>query len=188
MLARTFVTVCAGAAFLGGSGAYARGQDEIVELLSGIEPVAVVIEDVDEAAEQDGLTLTMLREAVEERLRQAGVPQAGTPGPYLYVNVNAMKLTSAPAYVYSIAVELKQRVQIVRAGDVTEASDQTGSATAPTGSSDSHVATGPLTFGATTWSRGSIGYVPAERIWEIRDAVLGYVDEFNQVYLTANPQ
>ena len=180
MCLRSLVVVLACVLGLAGR---AGAQDEIaaVDALVGIEPVAVVVEDMSDVAEQDGLTRAMLQAAVEDRLRQAGVPRAEEPGPYLYVNVNAMKLTSEPAYVYSIDVQLKQRVQIVRAGDVTEATGQTGSASP-------HVATGPVTVGATTWSAGAIGYAPTEVLADVRDAVVAYVDDFSRAYFAANPR
>ncbi len=177
---RSFVVVLACVVGLADR-AGAQSETEAVDALVGIEPIAVVVEDVSEAARQDGLTREVLQAAVEERLRQAGVPRAEAPGPYLYVNVNAMKLASAPAYAYSINVELKQRVQVVRAGDVTEV-------TAQTGSSDAHVATGPVTVGATTWSVGKIGYVPTEELPDVRDAVVAYVDDFSRAYFAANPR
>ena len=68
------------------------------ETLRGLTGVAVVVEPLNAEAEQDGLQQGRLQATVEKQLRAAGIPVLSketwslTPGgPYLYVNVAALK-------------------------------------------------------------------------------------------------
>jgi hypothetical protein len=91
------------------------------ETLHGLQGVHVVVENIDQNAERDGLTEHQVQTDVELRLRQSGIrvlseeERLATPGrPYLYINVNTFKNNDMEFYVYSITVELNQNVWLSR--------------------------------------------------------------------------
>jgi len=133
--------------------------------LVGVHPV---IEKLDPEEERDGLTAGQLRKDVVCQLEQAGIRVLSreecwkTPGiPYLYVNVNAMKLSLKPAYVYAIGIELKQTAFLTRNPSIVSV--------------------------ASTWRTGTVGIVPTtEMAQKIGEVVGEKVDEFIDDYLDVN--
>ena len=131
--------------------------------MRGLTGIEIVVEDLIPEASLDGLTKNDLVEAVEYRLRQAGVtltPDA-IGGAYLYVNVNMT--TGSGIYIYCADVELRQAARLVRMPD------QVMSET-------------------VTWQTGVVGAVQATELQVgITSVVLGEIDTFIQHYAEENP-
>ena len=82
-----------------------------------------------------------------------------TGSPYLYVNVNVLKLRASKEYIYSVNIALRQNVYPVRE---------------------------PIeVIGATTWSIGGIVGI-TYNLNKIRSSVKGQVDKFIKTYLSVN--
>ncbi len=130
--------------------------------LTGIGPIRVVIEDLRPDIEVEGLTRTMLQTAVELRLRRNGVPLADSVSLFLYVRVNAGRRQGSGMFAYSTDVQLNTPVEII--------------------------ATGRTANTATIWSHSEVGTVGADKVRQIRDSLLDYVDRFSNDYLAVNPR
>lgn len=139
--------------------------------LRGIKEFAVLIEDLKPEIEKEGLTRNIIQTDVELKLRLAGIKviteeeSFKVPGaPYLYVNVNVMKLKTI-GYVFHINVEFRQSVNLLRKYRIE--------------------------YGVPTWFRGVLGgtsYSSNGAFQKIRGAVKDMVDEFINGYLSVNPK
>ena len=136
------------------------------EALVGLKGMEVIVEDTGPEAENLDLTKAKIQTDVEMRLRKAGVrvltknERFKTPGmPYLYVNVNARIKQGLPLVVFSVIVDLKEKVTLAR---------------------------GFETYGAI-WDCSSSGAAGVGDIRAIRAFVGDRVDEFINDYLAANP-
>jgi len=138
------------------------------ETLRGLAGVLVVVEELKEEARADGLSAGALQDFVELKLVRSGLrvlphdDWRRTPGrPWLYVSVNAMKIVST--YFFSIDVQLKQDISLVRQPDIASS--------------------------CATWELGSIGFVTAEHLCtKIQDSVDAYLDLFLKDYRAVNEQ
>ena len=135
--------------------------------LYGLPGVYVLVESPNLDAEKDGLTKDQLRKEVESQLRNAGIKILTreekfktTGNPQLYVNINLLKSSSPFAYAYSVEIRLEQEVSLVRKPNMRTA--------------------------ATTWSRGSVGFVGIANLRAIRETVRGRVEHFIHDYFAAN--
>jgi len=134
--------------------------------LRGLKGVYVKVEKIDSEIEKDGLTKNRIRKDVELKLRKAGIKTLSrdkwliaTGSPYLYVNVNVMKLRASKEYIYSVNIALRQNVYPVRE---------------------------PIeVIGATTWSIGGIVGI-TYNLNKIRSSVKGQIDKFIKTYLSVN--
>ena len=152
------------------STAYAQQTKYNIESLRGLKGVNVVVEDLQPNIEADGLGRDSIQADVELELRLAGIrvlteeERLKEPGcPYLYVNVNSYKDSTIQTYVFSISVELKQDVILMR-----------------------YLQT--VVYGATTWYTSRVGIVRAQMVDDIRDFVKDDVDKFINDYLSVNPR
>ncbi len=135
--------------------------------LRGLKGVYVSVEKIDSEIEKDGLTKSLIRKDVELKLQRAGIKILSrdkwfetTGSPYLYVNVNVLKLPASKEYIYSINTAFRQNVYPVRE---------------------------PIeVIGATTWSIGEIVGI-TYNLNKIRSSVKGQADKFIKTYLTVNP-
>jgi len=140
--------------------------DYTKETLRGLQGVIVVVEGIREDAEADGLKTEDLQTHVELILLKAGLrvlphdEWRTVPGrPWLYVSVNTIRYLAS--YFFSIDVQLKQDVSLVRAPDIRSSS--------------------------STWELGSIGFVdPAGLCPKIWDSVDNYLDRFITDFRAAN--
>src|SRR6266581_8572807 len=90
-----------------------QGDDENArKTLAGLTRIYVLIENIPDEAQHDGLDTTQIRTDVELKLRQAGITVlmrqewlSTAAAPYLYVNVQVFK-NPAKFYAYSAKVEL----------------------------------------------------------------------------------
>ncbi len=138
------------------------------ETLRGLPGVTVVIEPLQDSAEQDGLTRRQLQDEVEHQLQAAGIhlltqdEWRKTPGsPYLYVSVSALKKSNG-LYAYSIEVCLNQLVTLLRNQDIQEF--------------------------AETWETREVGAVGKEQLTTVQESVATHVNIFIQDYFSVNPR
>jgi|ERR1041385_4021742 hypothetical protein len=147
-----------------------QGDDEASRAtLVGLPGVYVLVENVDDDAQRDGLDTLQVRTDVEVKLRQAGIrvlsreewlSTAGVPN--LYVNIQTAK-NQQNVYAFSVRIELSQGVTLVRQPS-------------------------PRLL-VTTWSTpGVIGTVGSKKLASLRDNVRDQTDQFINAYLAANPK
>lgn len=126
----------------------------------------MVVEGIREDAEADGLKTDDLQTHVELTLVKAGLrvlpheEWRSVPGrPWLYVSVNTIRYLAS--YFFSVDVQLKQDISLVRSPGITSSS--------------------------STWELGSIGFVDTESLCaKIWDSVDGYLDRFITDFQAAN--
>ena len=138
------------------------------------------------AAQNAGVMETAVRDAVEGRLRQAGLgvrpadDRAARGDPRLLATVHTISVTGGYAFMVSVqfierVVSLRRYVELVLSG---------GLPTTPTASVESL----RLTAGVG-WQARAMGTTSASRAPTfVREAVLEYVDRFVADYRVANPR
>jgi hypothetical protein len=137
--------------------------------LAGLTGVEVVVEEMDPAAEKDGLAESTLQTEVELKLRQEGIriltsgERLVAPGnPYLYLRVRTIK-NEMGLYAFVTDLELIQEVRLTRNPAITS--------------------------WAATWSApGKIGTIGSRKLPSVREPVRDIVDQFLNAYLAANPK
>jgi len=135
--------------------------------LRGIKAMAVLVENLRQDIEKDGLKKSSIQTDVELKLRLAGIKvltkEEGIKpaSPYLYIQVSSVKYEDL-MYSYSISVDFCQYVYLYRDTDIH--------------------------FYATTWSIANIGFFGVNRVKEIRDGIKDQVDKFINDYLAVNPK
>jgi hypothetical protein len=139
----------------------ARAQNAARATLKGLTHVAVLVESLGAEAQAGGLTREQLTTDVELRLRRSRIKVADLPSDnYLYVHVNAMKLSGGAGWTYAVHVGFNQHVTL----DRNEASCV-----------------------GETWNVSMIGVAPpSEFLSAVREAVGGQVDHFINDYLAVN--
>jgi len=150
------------------SAAFAEMPDRAKETLRGLPGVTVVVEPLQDSAEQDGLTRHLLQDEVEHQLQAAGIrvltqdEWRRTPGsPYLYVSVSALKKSNG-LYAYSIEVCLNQLVTLLRNQNIQEF--------------------------AETWETREVGAVGKNQLVSVQKSVAAHVNIFIRDYLSVNPR
>lgn len=134
--------------------------------LRGLKGVLVVIEDLHPDARTIDLTQESIRDAVEDRLRDAGIRVftvaerlAESRKPYLYVNCNVIAVPNIELTVFSIDVESHQLVTL-KNGDKAV---------------------------ALTWAKSYLGAQGKDRAAQkIQDTVGRLVDQFVADFLAVN--
>lgn len=132
----------------------ATGRDT----LRGLPGVEVLVEDVPPELPQSELTLTAVRAAVEQRLRDAGIPvyptqaaNASAAKAYVYVHLTAVPLPGR-SHAVSIELHLRQTVQ--------------------------SIATGSNIVNAMTWEHHTLAIATDAEGKALRDLILEMVDDF----------
>jgi len=139
-----------------------EAQEDRRENLRGLVGVRVLVEEVSPPAEREGLATSSLKTMVELQLRQAGI-RITRVGPYLYLNVNAVKGRVTGVYAVSVRLELNEMVRPNRDPSVKQ-------------------------FAVTWMALPVVGIIPARDLRVIRESVKDMVDEFINAYLAANPK
>ncbi len=140
--------------------------------LRGLEGVDVVVEDIRNDAERDGLTKDAVQTDVELRLRQAGIrvltreERLNTPGqPWLYVKVFTVTRSGGLCAYNSIDVEFWQSVRLDRDSSLFWGADQ------------------------KKWSTPRIvGTAEGGNLRDVRETLRDKVDQFINAYLSVNPK
>jgi hypothetical protein len=138
--------------------------------LGGWRGVTVVVAEISDEAQRDGLREDQIRTDVELRLRLAGVTvitqqeSLSEPGvPFVYVYIHTRKNTDG-RYAYSARISAHQMVRLTRNPSVTS-------------------------MGSTWATPPALGTVGADRLSSVRDHVLrDLTDQFINAYLAANPK
>ena len=134
-----------------------------------------MVEDIGPDVESLGLTRSQIETDTELRLRKAGIKvmdkneSLNTPGsPYLYININYIKLKTRPIFAYWVIIELREMVKLMRQNN----------------SSYDHA------IQATIWRSGMIGKADTDILIKKKYAVVvaDKVDNFINQYLAANPK
>jgi hypothetical protein len=133
--------------------------------LRGVAGVAVVIENLKQDAQLDGLHQADIQADVELELRRAGIrvltdteSAYAAAQPWLYVDVNTVKRDGE--YLFAVGVHLNQSVTL---------------------------ASGERAF-AATWQISFVGSVGAANLPQVRGEVTGTVRKFVGAWLAANPK
>jgi len=145
-----------------------------VESLKGLKGVEVLVEELNADLENLSLTMIQVQGEVEAKLRNAGVPvlskeenEKSQPlrKPYLYIRINASKLTSRrESIAFNVGFALNQQVTVRGYGD------------------------GKKCFFAPTWYASTVGAAGRKNIQDILNAVQNLTDKFTEAYLKANPK
>lgn len=137
--------------------------------LKDLQGVEVYVEKVNSDLERDGLTRDQIHTDVVLSLQKAGIEVFSVdeshrlPGaPYLRVTVDAIKDRQTKLYSYSLDVELRQLVVLVRNPNIM--------------------------VGGITWSTpAEEGTVEATKLIKIRKSLRKQVDKFIEAYRETNP-
>lgn len=134
--------------------------------LKGLNALLLVVEFTEAAVESDGLKKDDLENAIAAELRGSGIrlmsaaEWSSTSGvPYLQVLINTLR-SDLGFYSFKIDVQLNQEIILKR---------NTG-----------------ISMMSTTWNKGSLGHIGTNRINEIQNDVLGYINLFIQDYQAVN--
>ena len=120
----------------------ALAQSSGKETLAHLEGVYVLVENIGEDAERDGLRRSDISVDTKLALRRAGIDiytseerLATASKPYLYINVNAMK-SQTGLYAYNLSLEVKQMVYHFGEAQAVAATYTTGSGVGITGANN----------------------------------------------------
>jgi hypothetical protein len=137
------------------------------DTLRGLPGVEVAVEQLEPELERDGLTGAAVRAEVVQRLRAAGVAvyasQNENPSeakPYLYVDVNGVRLGGQNLYAIAVQVQVRQTLR------------------SPVTSSN--------IVDAMTWDARTVLVVPANGLGSVRSTIGEYVDHFIEDWKTVH--
>jgi hypothetical protein len=126
--------------------------------LMGLKGVCILIQDIEDEAEENGLREKQVYFEVSLKLIKAGIdviPQRfyeDTPGSaYLYVYVHTLN-TDGTNYVYNLGLALSHEVNLIRDPEVTVV--------------------------ASTWRSEELGIVPIGEAWKLLESIDAKVEEF----------
>jgi hypothetical protein len=149
----------------------AKYADKQSDTLRGVQSIYVLVEKLNPAIEQLGLTREALRTDTELQLRQYGLKVLDseewvkTPdAPDLYINVNVMPLTEDPIPFLAVSIEIRVDQQAWLVRDPT------------------------LRCSAATWHTSAAWRVPRARLIAVREVVKDQVSKFINDYLAVNPK
>lgn len=137
--------------------------------MTGMPGVMLDVVPMSPEMEERGITAFVVSAAVEQRLKEAGVPvlQPGTPETApglqtLVVEVIALVDPYSDRCTWAVRLDLSQAVRLERQPDATAVM-------------------------ASTWSIGGVGY--QEKDWRkgLIDDVVAYTDRFIEAFAAANP-
>jgi hypothetical protein len=139
----------------------------LVRPFKDVGSVAVVVEDVGEEGEKAGLSKHTLKNHIELKLRQSGIPVRNIDthtleDPYVYLNLAIAHFELIDRYACSILLELKQRVRLLRNDEILH---------------------------AITWRDGGTAFAPSGKVRTgVTEAIDSYLELFMDGYFRANPR
>jgi hypothetical protein len=147
---------------------YARDLDVLDQAsLAGLKSVCIVILDIDDEAEEYGLTERQIHFNVSLTLANAGIDFISreiydeTPGSaYLYIYVNL--LSSGLNYVYNLGVSVSQEVSLIRDPEIALA--------------------------GSTWRSEELGIIPMGESAKLMESINEKLHEFVEDHAAANPK
>ena len=144
-----------------------HSQTKPRESLRGLNGVYLYVQPVGKEVEIGGLTTTQIKNAVETKLREAGIPILGEPNPAngsanLAIVVNTLKHPQG-VYLYDIEVSLLQEVHLARLSV-------------------------PDSFPAQTWSAKTMGLTSPNRMDLMLEPLRAKVADFISDYAAVNPK
>lgn len=152
---------------------YQRVRDLRYDIASlyGVKGVEVIVEDLYEDEKEFGFNMETIKTKVELKLRLAGIrvltekERGAMPdGPFLYINVNVVKVPASTSCAIGYTIKFKQMVELKRWSP--------------------H----PYIYGAT-WGTGSTTVITGKSdIDKEYDTIEDMTDKFINAYLTANPK
>ena len=159
---RTSTAIAASFVMVAGMAANASAQMFIAtgrDTLRGLPGVEVAVESLDPGLERAGVTRDAIQSEVVRRLRAGGVavftsqnenPSAAKP--YMYVDVNGVRLAGQNLYAIAVQVQLRQMLRSpVSASNIVD---------------------------AMTWDARTVLVAPADGLAGVRSTIDEYVDRF----------
>ena len=133
------------------------------DTLKGLKAVSVVVETLNEPVKQLGFTEEELKQDVELKLRQNSLKVSSENRvPFLYLNVNCMRVERIDAFVYNVQLSVVQNALVISNGE--------------------HAA-------VDTWESSYLGIISANLVRNaVRESVKDRLDRFLNAYLKANPR
>ena len=138
------------------------------DTLRGLPGVEVQVENFEPELERGGLSRAEVQSEVAQRVRARGIPvytsQKENPSeakPYLYVDVNGVRLGGQNLYAIAVQVQLRQTLKSpVTASNIVD---------------------------AMTWDARTVLVVPASNLSAVRDTIEEYVDQFIRDWMAVHP-
>ena len=155
---------------LSGLGSQAWAAESRLDSLKGVKNLSVLVEHLNDKAKEAGLTNEDLQTTAELRLRAAGITVISDAEalaskewiPYIYVDVNLMKIPDREQYAYSIVVECMQAARVISNKAFTI---------------------------AVTWDTKGMGVSGSSRTKQtIKEKVADLCDKFANDFLSVNPK
>ena len=158
--------------------ALVRGDDEVGDFesadelqnpasLEGLKSLCVLVLDIDDEAEANGLQEEQIYFEVTLQLAKKGfsiIPADGYEGSkdsaYLYVFINTLN-TDGLTYIYNLGLSLSQEAALIRNPKIAVA--------------------------ASTWKSEELGIVATASAATLRESIRAKVEEFIQDHIAANP-
>jgi len=167
---RTYTAIMAALVLIAGTPATASAQMFIAtghDTLRGLPGVEVAVESFEENLEHDGLVQGAIQSEIVRRLRAAGVAvyasQNENPSeakPYLYVDVNGVRVPGQELYAIALQVQLRQTLR--------------------------SPVTGSNIVDAMTWDARTVLVVKSNNLAAVADTIQEYVDHFIQDWMAAH--
>jgi len=167
---RTYTAIMAVLGVMAGSAANASAQMFIAtghDTLRGLPGVEVAVESVEENLEHGGLVQGAIQSEIVRRLRAGGIAvyasQNENPSeakPYLYVDVNGVRVPGQELYAIAVQVQLRQTLR--------------------------SPVTGSNIVDAMTWDARTVLAVKTNNLAAVGDTIQEYVDHFIQDWIAVH--
>ena len=167
---RTYTAIMAVLVLMAGTAANASAQMFIAtghDTLRGLPGVEVAVENFEESLERDGLVRGAIQSEIVRRLRAGGIAvyasQNENPSeakPYLYVDVNGVRVPGQELYAIAVQVQLRQTLR--------------------------SPVTGSNIVDAMTWDARTVLAVKSNNLAAVGDTIQEYVDHFIQDWMAVH--
>jgi hypothetical protein len=167
---RTYTAIVGALVLIAGMPANASAQMFIAtghDTLRGLPGVEVAVESFEANLEHDGLAQGAIQSEIVRRLRAGGVAVYGSQNenpseakPYLYVDVNGVRVPGQELYAIAVQVQLRQTLR--------------------------SPVTGSNIVDAMTWDARTVLVVNSNNLAAVGDTIQEYVDHFIQDWMTVH--